>query len=253
MAGLSFGPPTAVAAMTVAQAAILAVVMVVREQPPATAATAVLESGPGLLAMARSLVRGMLAPQALRAAVAAFLLKVMPAAFFVLMLVQLIERFGWSRERFSTVSGGVGVLLGFAASVAAGFLASRFGPRRTAVVASVALGVAWIAFGLAARWWDRTDVVFGLVAAETICLAATTVSLFSIFMRVASPAVAATQFTASMAIMNLATSTGSWLAGPLGDLVSTPTAFLIAGCIQPLLGLLVPSGTAAGVSSAHDF
>jgi hypothetical protein len=120
-------------------------------------------------------------------------------------------------------------------------------------VASVALGVAWIAFGLAARWWDRTDVVFGLVAAETICLAATTVSLFSIFMRVASPAVAATQFTASMAIMNLATSTGSWLAGPLGDLVSTPTAFLIAGCIQPLLGLLVPSGTAAGVSSAHDF
>jgi hypothetical protein len=55
-----------------------------------------------------------------------------------------------------------------------------------------------------------------------------------------------------MAIMNLATSTGSWLAGSLGDLVDTPTAFLIAGCIQPLLGLLVPSGTAAGVSSAHD-
>lgn len=41
------GLPTAVAAMTVAQAAILAVVMVVREQPPATAATAVLESRRG--------------------------------------------------------------------------------------------------------------------------------------------------------------------------------------------------------------
>jgi PAT family beta-lactamase induction signal transducer AmpG len=244
-----FGLPTAITAMTMAQAAILAVVIVVREGAARRAGDG---HAPGLLAMARGLARGMLAPRALRAAVAAFLLKVMPAALSVLMLVQLIERFGWSQERFSTVSGGVGVLLGLAASVAAGFLAGRFGPRRTAVVASVALGVAWITFGLAARWWNRTDVVFGYVAADTVCLAATSVSLFSIFMRVASPAVAATQFTASMAIMNLATSTGSWLAGPLGDLVSTPTAFLIAGCVQPLLGLLVPAGTTASASAGHE-
>ena len=182
----------------------------------------------------------MLAPQAFRAAVAAFLLKVMPAALSVLMLVQLIERFGWSQERYSAVSGGVGVLLGLAASVAAGFLAGRVGPRRTAVVASLVLGAAWIAFGLASQRWNRTDVVFGLVAAETICLAATTVAFFSIFMRVASPAVAATQFTASMAIMNLATSAGAWLAGPIGATLDTPTAFLIAGGVQPLLALLVP-------------
>jgi hypothetical protein len=56
-----------------------------------------------------------------------------------------------------------------------------------------------------------------------------------------------------MAIMNLATSTGSWLAGPIGDVVDTPTAFLIAGCAQPLLGLLVPRGTAAAVSAVRDF
>jgi PAT family beta-lactamase induction signal transducer AmpG len=132
------------------------------------------------------------------------------------------------------------VLLGLAASVAAGFLAGRVGPRRTAVVASLVLGAAWIAFGLASQRWNRTDVVFGLVAAETICLAATTVAFFSIFMRVASPAVAATQFTASMAIMNLATSAGAWLAGPIGATLDTPTAFLIAGGVQPLLALLVP-------------
>jgi len=241
------GLPTAIAAMTISQAALLAIVLMVREQPRAAAGTATPASGLGLLAMAQALARGMLAPQALRAALAAFLLKVTPAALSVLMLVQLIERFGWSQERYSTVSGGVGVLLGLAASVAAGFLAGWVGPRRTAVVSCAVLGIAWIAFGLAARWWDRTDVVFGLVAADTICLAATTVSFFSIFMRVASPAIAATQFTASMAIMNLATSTGSWLAGPIGDAVDAPTAFLIAGCVQPLLGLLVPSGTTASV------
>jgi hypothetical protein len=61
--------------------------------------------------------------------------------------------------------------------------------------------------------------------------------------------VAATQFTASMAIMNLATSTGSWLAGPLGDFVATPTAFLIAGCLQPLLAWLVPRDAASAASN----
>jgi predicted MFS family arabinose efflux permease len=54
-------------------------------------------------------------------------------------------------------------------------------------------------------------------------------------------AAARTIATAAVAIMNLATSTGSWLAGPLGDLVSTPTAFVIAGCVQPLIALLVPA------------
>jgi PAT family beta-lactamase induction signal transducer AmpG len=245
------GLPVAVAAMTAAQLVIFAVVLMVREGRSGSWAAAGdhATAALGPIAMARTLTRGMLAPRALRAAVAAFLLKLMPAALSVLMLVQLIERFGWSQERYAAVSGGVGVLLGLAASVAAGFLAGRFGPRRTALVASLALGVAWIAFGLAARWWDRTDVVFGYVAADTVCLAATSVSLFSIFMRVASPAVAATQFTASMAIMNLATSTGSWLAGPIGDFVTTPTAFLIAGCLQPLLASLVPRDAANSASN----
>jgi MFS transporter, PAT family, beta-lactamase induction signal transducer AmpG len=233
-----FGLPWAIAALTTAQALLLVLVVVAREQP--RSGNVAPASAIGLIPLSRGLARGMLAPQARRAAVAAFLLKLMPATLSVLMLVQLIERFGWSQERYSAVSGGVGVLLGLAASVAAGFLAGRVGPRRTAVVASLVLGSAWIAFGLASQRWNRTDVVFGLVAAETICLAATTVAFFSIFMRVASPAVAATQFTASMAIMNLATSAGSWLAGPIGATLDTPTAFLIAGGVQPLLALLVP-------------
>jgi hypothetical protein len=44
-----------------------------------------------------------------------------------------------------------------------------------------------------------------------------------------------------MAIMNLATSTGSWLAGPLGQAIDTPTAFLLAGCLQPALAWLIPA------------
>jgi MFS family permease len=193
------GLSTAIAAMTAAQAAILAVVLAVRERAAASGdeALATGHAAPAPLAMIRTLVRAMVKPLALRAAVAAFLLKVLPAALSVVMLVQPVER-----------------------------------------------------FGLAARGWESTAVVFGYGAADTVCMAAMSVALFSIFMRVASPAVAATQFTASMAIMNLATSVGSWLAGPIGDLVDPPTAFLIAGCIQPLLSLLVPAGRERGPSGS---
>jgi predicted MFS family arabinose efflux permease len=41
--------------------------------------------------------------------------------------------------------------------------------------------------------------------------------------------------------MNLATTAGSWLAGPVGAALDTPTVFLIAGFLQPLAGLLLPA------------
>lgn len=240
-----FGLPTAIGAMAAGQALLLGIVIAVREQPESRAASAA-DGGRtgrplGPVALGRALGRAMLTPIARRAAAAAFVLKVAPATLAVLVLVSLIDDQGWSQERYATVSGGGGVLLGLAASVTGGFLAGRWGPRRVAIASSVALGIVWIGFGLAARWWDATGVVVAYVAAETICLAATSVSLFAIFMRVASPAVAATQFTASMAIMNLATSAGAWLAGPIAVMIDTPTAFLIAGCLQPLLAALLPT------------
>lgn len=247
-----FSLGTAITALAAAQFAILLFVVMVRERPGdaflagwrtrATAASADVHAQPGVIGIARALARGMTAPAALRAAAAALLMKLLPAALMVLMTVHLIDTLGWSQERFSTVTGGIGILLGLAASVGGGWLASRFGPRATAIAANLALGVSWLAFAAAARFWDRSETVVAWVAADTICQAVTTVSLFAIFMRVASPAVAATQFTASMAIMNLATSLGSALAGPLGRIVDVPTAFLIAGLLQPLAGLLLRGG-----------
>lgn len=248
------GLPTAVAIMVAAQMAILAVVVALRERPgdswlPGLARSGTVEhtstippaTAPlGLLPMARTLGRAMLEPSARRAAVAAFALKVLPAMLTVCAMVHLIEKLRWPQERYAAVTGGAGVLVGLAASVAGGMAAARIGPRATASIASLLLGIAWCGFGIAARLWDRTDVVTAFVVIETSLLAMTAVSLFAIFMRVASPAVAATQFTASMAIMNLATSCGSWLAGPVSEFVDAPTAFIAAGLVQPLLGLLLP-------------
>ena len=242
-----FGLATAIGVLVAAQAAILAVVILVRERPDdafllGARRRAAADCAPlGVIAVARALSRAMTSRVALRAAAAALLMKILPATLMVLMTVHLIDTLGWSQERFSTVTGGFGILLGLAASAGGGWLAGRIGPRTTAIGANLALGAAWIAFACAAPFWDRSAPVFAWVAADTICQAVTTVALFAIFMRVASPAVAATQFTASMAIMNLATSAGSALAGPIARVVDVPTAFLVAGLLQPLAGLLLPS------------
>jgi PAT family beta-lactamase induction signal transducer AmpG len=249
-----FGLGTAIAVLAAAQGVILGVVVAVRERsgdallagwrvPPA-GGSAEAPARPGVIGIARALGRAMTSPTALRAAAAALLMKLLPAMLMVLMTVHLIDSLGWSQERFSTVTGGFGILLGLAASIAGGWLASWIGPRKTAIGANLSLAVVWIAFAFTAPFWDRSAPIFAWVAADTICQAVTTVALFAIFMRVASPAIAATQFTASMAIMNLATSLGSWLAGPIGRLIDVPTAFLIAGLLQPLAGLLLPRGDA---------
>jgi PAT family beta-lactamase induction signal transducer AmpG len=246
-----FGLGTAVGAMVAAQTVILAVVVACRERPgdavlPGLGQRAGGESRhhpraqPGIAGLTRALLRAMARPPALRAAAGAFACKVLPQTLAVLMTVHLIDVRGWTQERYAAVTGGGGILLGLVAAVGGGFLAGRLGPRRTAIVANGLLGAVWIAFAWAAAGWGRSDVVFGWVAADAICQAVATVAMFAIFMRVASPAVAATQFTASMALMNLATTAGSWLAGPIGAACDVPTAFLAAGLLQPLAGFLLP-------------
>lgn len=241
------GIGAAIGTMVAAQVVFLAVVVLVRERPgdawlrsPIMTEATPRGVRPGIAGMARALARAMTRPAAVRAAAGAFAMKVLPQTLAVLMTVHLIDTRGWTQERYATVTGGGGILLGFFASIAGGFVASRVGPRRTALAANALLGCVWITFAMLAARWDRTDVVFGWVAMDTICQAVATVALFAIFMRVASPAVAATQFTASMALMNLATTTGSWLAGPVGTAWDTPTVFLIAGFLQPLAGFLLP-------------
>jgi PAT family beta-lactamase induction signal transducer AmpG len=248
---------TAIALMAALQAAMFLMVLACRERPGdryllgwfSRPAVRPAHAPPHLLGMARALVLGMTRPAALRAAVGAFSVKILPAALLAIMTVELIERLGWSRERFSAVTGS-GVLFGLVSGVAGGFLSGWLGPRLTALLANVLVGAAWITFSCLSRFWDRSDIVFGWVALDAVCLAMSSVALFGIFMRVASPAVAATQFTASMALMNFATSCGSWLAGPLATWCDTPTAFLVAGCLQPLGCLLLPRTEAAPVTAA---
>ena len=236
------GLAAAIVTMAAVQAAMFLVVAAIRERPGAdgVSITAPVVRPAALL---RQLAAAMLAPPALRAELAALALKTLPAMLYVMMTVHMFRGLGWSQERFAEVSGGWGNALGLAAAVAAGFLAGRVGPRTTAIVANSILSALWLVLAAVRSSWEHPAVIVAWFAVETTCLAFLSVSMFAIFMRVSTPAVAATQFTASMALMNLATSLGSWLAGPVGAWLDAPGGFLVAGLLQPFGALLLPATT----------
>jgi PAT family beta-lactamase induction signal transducer AmpG len=251
----TFGLSTAILALAAIQAVTLGVVLVIRERPgdrfffgrsQASQAAAPAPRGLGPFALLRNLAIAMVRPAALRTGVGAVLMKILPALLYVTMTVQMFKHLGWSEARFAEVSGGFGNLLGLAAAVAAGFLAAFIGPKTTAVAANSILAASWILLAAKPSLWEYEMTIYVWFGIHEACLAFLSVSLFALFMRVSTPAVAATQFTASMALMNLATSYGSWLAGPVSAWFDAPTTFLVAGLLQPIGALLLPDVRSSG-------
>ena len=260
------GLTAAVVVMAAIQSAMFCVVLLVRERPGDRILPGFAHERPvarPALAPVRllgGLAVAMVRPAALRTGVGAVMLKVLPAMLYVIMTVRLFEDLGWSEARFAEVSGGFGNLVGFLAAVAAGFLAAAAGPKTVLVAANSILAASWILLAAVPSTWEHEMTIWLWFGIHEGCLALVSVSLFALFMRVSTPAVAATQFTASMALMNLATSFGSWLSGPVSGWLDAPTAFLVAGLLQPLGAILVadarddgsprPDETPAGPSPA---
>ena len=63
--------------------------------------------------------------------------------------------------------------------------------------------------------------------------------LFALCMDLSLPAVAATQFTAYMALSNLSTMIGQFVGGQLGDRFGYSTLFMMAGVVQIAVALVV--------------
>lgn len=124
------------------------------------------------------------------------------------------------------------VWFGLGGSVIGGFLADRMGPRKLAMAMTVALGMLWLLFGLGHGKWVDPMFIKAMVCAEGLCYGMFAVSLFAIFMGVSWKAVAASQFTAYMAIMNLSNTGGAWCVGRFQQWLSEPQIFMVLGLFQ---------------------
>lgn len=124
---------------------------------------------------------------------------------------------GWEKDTFTSWSSQAQLLAGLPAALLFGFVAARWGARKTFIIAAVLTGMASLAMlALQAHWADPA-VFIGLIFVTEIVRALRLVGGGALSMRLCTPAIAATQFAVFMAVLNLGTVIGGlalgWLDG----------------------------------------
>ncbi len=154
------------------------------------------------------------------------------SALSVVSPVLLMQRLHWTQEEYGQLIGGVPLIFGFAGAIGGGWIADRLGHRRSVAISSIALGLAWIAFALLEPLWIERTVIVATTCLEQFFLGTLSAALFALYMGVAWPRVAASQFTAYMALLNASRTLGAKLAGPLNEWLGTVGCYFVFGILQ---------------------
>ena len=146
----------------------------------------------------------------------------------------------WERVEFTNINGGYGVFLGLFGAIGGGFLADYFGAKRIATIGCIFLAMSYATFGLSSPetgiipWfdWNTKTAMITYILFDTFVSSLISASLFAMYMTVSWPRVAATQFTAYMAILNLSTVIGLKSSGVISESFSLPAIFIAAAVLQ---------------------
>ena len=188
----------------------------------------------------KNLARAFARRSPLVAAVLALAILLGGQTIIVVRTVLLTQELGWSEEDYGQMMGGLPLVLGLGGSVAGGWLADRIGHKTMVGCASALLGALWIGFGLVPEWWPDDDFIFAAACAGELINGMLSASLFALLMGVSWPVVAASQFTAYMALLNLGRTIGSKLAGPVDSTFEVTGVFIVFGIAQiAVIGLLL--------------
>jgi PAT family beta-lactamase induction signal transducer AmpG len=177
-----------------------------------------------------SILAGMLAACAL----------VATSAHLVFWPVYVQRELNWTSDAFLLMEGTYAVVVGLVGAVLGGFAASWLGARWAVVVSLLGLALCWFLYALTANWWHDTRLVMTLFLAVACLASFFQVTLFALFMGVCWSSVAATQFSAYMALLNVSGSIGSMLAGRVSERSELIFAFAMLGGFQlAMIGLVV--------------
>ncbi|WP_435017229.1 MFS transporter [Tundrisphaera sp. TA3] len=193
------------------------------------------------------LVRGLLEPRGLRIFASTLAVYGAMAVFIRAFSYSLVGDLGWSDEDVSVYSGAYGTATGLAVSLAGAAIADRIGPRRLMIGSMGLIGGFLILFGASARSWANPPV-----AASGLILWSAFDPIFSIacmpvLMSLCRPGVEGSQFTAYMALVNLANAVGTYVSGQLQGRFSAGSLGLFAGlAIWAMLPSAIGSLRSAG-------
>ena len=158
------------------------------------------------------------------------------AVYFPKLMLEEIE---WKLEAYTTVQGLV-AFVGLGGAVLGGFLADIVGPRRLAAVTGLSSAVLWIIFALTPGYWVYDVSMVTMMILETALGGMFSVSLFALFMGVSWKLVAATQFTAYMALLNVSRIIGNSLGGSLEGRVTFSDIYLLAALMITTAVAILP-------------
>ena len=142
---------------------------------------------------------------------------------------------GWEKDSFTSWSSQAQLLAGLPAALLFGFVAARWGPRRTFIVAAVLTGMASLVMLTLQSHWADPAVFIGLIFVTEILRALRLVGGGALSMRLCIPAIAATQFAVFMAVLNLGGVIGGLALGWLDRMGGIP-AMLAAAALCSFVG-----------------
>jgi len=123
-----------------------------------------------------------------------------------------IQKFRWTAEQFSSFSGLWGVIGELTGALLGGILCDRLGRRKMAGLGMIMTATTLLVFSLTSSYWNYESYPRALIIPLFKgSLAFTTVSLFSLYMKISWTRAAATQFTLYMAMTNVGYALGAGL------------------------------------------
>ncbi|HEG42595.1 MAG TPA: MFS transporter [Phycisphaerales bacterium] len=148
--------------------------------------------------------------------------------------VYYIQELGWTDTEFMGTRGKIEIftLLG---CLTGGFLADRIGHKKIAITTTILFGVSYVAFALKPELWQSKLAVEIFFGAEGGIYGALSVSLFAMCMDISLPAVAGTQFTAYMAMMNGSAVIGKKMGGWFYDKMDYAQILIFWGVFQAVV------------------
>lgn len=161
----------------------------------------------------RNAFKAILAPLSLILA-PLMLLRAIPGGLFEAFHPQLYtQTAGWAQSEYTDLifystlaSGVVGLLVG-------GWFIDKIGSRAGMVIAAIVLGALFVAMGYSPDRWTDSTVLIGFQLIFDFFALLYMIAIIPVFMKLCSPAVAATQFTVYMALGNMGRPIGATLAG----------------------------------------
>ena len=228
------GLPAAALALAAVIAAILVLVLIVRERPderllPWTRGSASQRNIDlhldAFWPIIRNLCAAMFTPQTLILVPALLAVSAAWGIFLGLAPLFATNILGWDKAAYSGWGGQANLVAGLACVLFFGAAASQWGARRLFIASALLASAGAAAMVALQDYWVNPAILIGAIFLFTTLAFLRGVTTGSLAMRLCNPAVAATQFAVFMAILNLGRTIASASLGWLDSLGGIPAMF----------------------------